>query len=599
MKKLVVIDSGNLQFKSIFAFRNNSAVPVTYTYLSMMFAYLKRIGVTLDDRIIVACDYGNWRKDIDPCLTGDTEVLTENGWKTIKDVVEQEEKIKIATLNNETVEYNIPTKYFKNYYNGKIYHLGGQTSSRIDILTTPEHQNYIANKHNKKFQFIKSKDLSKYPYLFKRDFNYKKTETLKYFSVPSFKSEKIHIDKYNRKHIYIVEYPEKTIPINDWLRLFGWYITEGCISSRKERKIIDKITISQSEKHNPKNCKLIIDMFKRLNISYHPQKRKNNIVSYEILDTQLANYFAQFGKSHYKYIPREFLNTLSNRQCKLLLKYMLKGDGTKRGFNRYVYTTSSIQLANDVQELALKAGFTATLSKKYKNPKTNSEFYFVWIHKIPFVEAKKREIEDWKGFTYDIEIQNHIFYIRRNGKCCWTGNCYKAQRKALRESQEDADFWQEMFREFNEFIPKIEQALPYEFYKIYKREADDIASVAVRYIDADEKVLVSSDADWQMLCTISNTKIFSPYTKKYKIVTNPEAVLAQKINGDKSDNLLEKPQTEEEYNKRKMIVNLLELPEWVEAPIKEAMFKAVPKKLNISKLPFRTMQERLKKLYNL
>jgi hypothetical protein len=176
---------------------------------------------------------------------------------------------------------------------------------------------------------------------------------------------------------------------------------------------------------------------------------------------------------------------------------------------------------------------------------------------------------------------------------------YKQQRKALRESQEDSDFWQEMFREFNEFIPKIEQALPYEFYKIYKREADDIASCATRYIDADEKILVSSDADWEMLCTIPNTKIFSPYTKKYKIVNNPEAVLAQKINGDKSDNLLEKPKTEEEYNKRKMIVNLLELPDWVEAPIKEAMFKAVPKKLNISKLPFRTMQERLKKLYNL
>jgi hypothetical protein len=102
-----------------------------------------------------------------------------------------------------------------------------------------------------------------------------------------------------------------------------------------------------------------------------------------------------------------------------------------------------------------------------------------------------------------------------------------------------------------------------------------------------------------MLCTIPNTKIFSPYTKKYKIVTNPEAILAQKINGDKSDNLLEKPKTEEEYNKRKMIVNLLELPDWVEAPIKEAMFKAAPKKLNISKLPFRTMQERLQKLYNL
>jgi hypothetical protein len=278
---------------------------------------------------------------------------------------------------------------------------------------------------------------------------------------------------------------------------------------------------------------------------------------------------------------------------------MLKGDGHKRGFNNYSYTTSSIQLANDIQELALKAGFTATLSKKYINKITNSEFYFIYIHKIPIVEASKREITNWRGNTYDIEINNHLFYIRRNGKCCWTGNCYKAQRKAFRESKEDSDWWAEMYKEVNEFAIKLEQCLPWNFVKIYKMESDDIASVVVRFIEADEKILVSSDEDWQQLCVIPNVKVFSPYTKKYKIVKNPEKILLKKIKGDVSDNLLTVPKTEAEWEKRKMIVDLISLPQHIEQIIRPVIETLPIKNLYINKIPFYTCREEIRKLYKL
>ena len=65
MSKLVIVDWGNVIHKAIFAFRNNSQVPVSYTILRMIIGYLKRIGVTLEDKIICAEDYGSWRKDID------------------------------------------------------------------------------------------------------------------------------------------------------------------------------------------------------------------------------------------------------------------------------------------------------------------------------------------------------------------------------------------------------------------------------------------------------------------------------------------------------------------------------------------------------
>ena len=176
---------------------------------------------------------------------------------------------------------------------------------------------------------------------------------------------------------------------------------------------------------------------------------------------------------------------------------------------------------------------------------------------------------------------------------------YKAQRKDFRESKEDASWWAEVYGEFNDFIPKLEQCLPWNFVKIYKMEADDVASIAIRYLEAEEKILISSDEDWQMLCVIPNVKVFSPYSKKFKIIKNPEKILLKKIKGDISDNLLEAPKTEGEWQKRKMIVNLIELPQYIEQLIIPVIQSLPLKNLYISKVPFRTCQEELKKLYHL
>jgi len=177
---------------------------------------------------------------------------------------------------------------------------------------------------------------------------------------------------------------------------------------------------------------------------------------------------------------------------------------------------------------------------------------------------------------------------------------YKAQRREFREEKQDADWWKEVYKDFNEFIPKLDIALNWHFIKLYKMESDDIASVAIRYLnDYDEKILISSDEDWMQLCTFPNTKVFSPYSKKFKIVKNPEAILAKKIKGDKSDNLLEEPKTEKEYEIRKMIVNLLELPQYIEQPIKEVLLNLPEKKIYPNKIPFTSCRKAIIDLYKL
>jgi hypothetical protein len=156
------------------------------------------------------------------------------------------------------------------------------------------------------------------------------------------------------------------------------------------------------------------------------------------------------------------------------------------------------------------------------------------------------------------------------------------------------------YAEFKDLYDKLDISLPWQFIKIYKVESDDIASVACRIYPNNEIILVSSDRDWEMLCHFPNVKIFSPITKKYKIVKAPLKVLMDKIHGDISDNLLTVPSSEVEFERRKTIVDLINpLPNYIETPIREKLQSLLPKNLYVNKIPFNTIRQEIKKLYKI
>jgi len=236
---------------------------------------------------------------------------------------------------------------------------------------------------------------------------------------------------------------------------------------------------------------------------------------------------------------------------------------------------------------------------------------------IDILERKIRNKEVWMMYPPSLFLKMCIGYMKKLGVTLddtvivaedygsWRKAedlSYKAQRKAYRESRMSADWWKDMYKTFNELMVTLSACLPWQFIKSYHCESDDVASVAVRFLEADEKILISTDEDWHMLCSIPNVKIFSPYSKKFKIIKSPEAILLKKISkGDKSDNLSPLPEnaTEKEYETRKLIVNLLHLPHYVEEPIIELLFKTVPKNVYLSKIPFRACKQQIKQLYNL
>jgi hypothetical protein len=350
------------------------------------------------------------------CYSPDTDILTEDGWVNIQEFVEKKLYIKVATLNpnNSRVEYHYPTAYFKLPYKGKLLHQKGKL---VDFMVTPNHRIWArpawkksgsGKMNTKTFSLIEA---SKLP---------RRVEYMRYFPYEGEKKEYFTIPSYEKKRKNRVSRPPKTFPMNAWLRVFGIYIAEGCIVNDGRTVVI----CQQDKQKRPIIKRWIEDLGYRVT---------ETPISLQFHDVQVASYLKQFGHAHEKFIPKELKN-LSKEQLRILLEALLFGDGSVRKGKDAYYATISERLANDVQEVALKAGFVSTLrqrkdgifivsiSEKRKTTQPNSG------------DRDNREWVDYEGYVYCIEVSNHIIYVRRNGKPHWNGNCYYGNPTVQSES---------------------------------------------------------------------------------------------------------------------------------------------------------------------
>jgi len=180
---------------------------------------------------------------------------------------------------------------------------------------------------------------------------------------------------------------------------------------------------------------------------------------------------------------------------------------------------------------------------------------------------------------------------------------YKADRKGKREQQTDID-WTEVFNSFDELLDTLKVTSPFHIVKVDKMEADDIIAVGCRTFKDNECVIVSYDQDYEQLCALENVKIFSPIKKfkgkkgAYKQVKSPYAILAKKIEKEASDNLVNPILNEEDFEIRKTIVSLLELPDFVELPIQNKLTNLEEKEYDLNEFPFDSLRNRFRDIYN-
>jgi len=341
------------------------------------------------------------------CYTPDTEVLTERGWINLKDFVEKRLNLKVATLNPKTdkVEYYYPLAYVKLLHKGKIVHFSGKF---YDLKVTPEHRMWYKTRWDSRWRFGIASEIPSIA-KFRRDFPYQGQEQ-KYFILPEYSREWTGGNGAKRRFYK----PPRKIPMDDWLRFFGIYIAEGSLRGT------NTIVISQQ---NSKNVETIKSWIESLGYKAYYTGRE-----FLIYDVQLYSYLKQFGHAEDKFIPSE-LKTLSKRQLRILFDTLMLGDGYERE-----YGTTSKRLADDFQEIALKIGYTASVTQN------NQGLYTVYLGHTSEAQFRTKNFEDYEGYVYCLIVSNHLLYVRRNGKALWSGNCYYGKSDAMTTSNGDNTF---------------------------------------------------------------------------------------------------------------------------------------------------------------
>jgi replicative DNA helicase Mcm len=236
--------------------------------------------------------------------------------------------------------------------------------------------------------------------------------------------------------------------MDDWLEFLGYWIADGCLTVKKRTKK----TILTCQKD--RKVRRYGDVLSRL--GFNPKRNNNDFVVYNLtLWEHLLD--LNIGAGH-KYLP-DYVWNLSERQSRILLNAMVFGDGNA-GSNQacVMYYTSSTRLADDVMRLALHCGWAG--NKIFRKPAgtewnidrsgvTNFDSWYVTIVKnklTPQVNqtqnGQSERIIEYSGSVHCIEVPNHVFYVRQNGKGVWSGNSTTAQKSTIGSmmNQEDMPF---------------------------------------------------------------------------------------------------------------------------------------------------------------
>lgn len=345
------------------------------------------------------------------CLTEDHDVLTQNGWKSIRDITKEDS---VCTLNEkEEIVYSNPTELYEfECANENLYHIQSQ---QIDLLTTLTHKMYIKKRDAKIFSLVEAKDI-----IGKR-VQYKK-------------------DGMNVNPDYQCMLGTTKLNMDAFLEWFGYWISDGWVSLGTDYRIEVCLCLEKDRER-------FTELSSAMGYNVYSNTDRTKLF---ISNKQLATYLHTYSVGAIRKSLPKWVWDLSERQTRILLKGLIAGDGTvmKNGVERFY--TSSVILSDQFQQLCLHAGWSANKKKIYdagtkfiikgKHTQANADYWGLTINKHKnnpmvnhgHVHQQKIQSEGLIPFTgkvYCIQVPSHIFYVRRNGKPVWTGNSNRHGQK--------------------------------------------------------------------------------------------------------------------------------------------------------------------------
>ncbi len=367
------------------------------------------------------------------CYDAETEVLTEGGWKRWPDVDGSET---FATVNPDTgcLEYQPATEHFVGDYDGAMRRV---RSEQVDLLVTPNHRMWV------KAHDTQANRRGEEPYrirlaseIFGRQMAYQKTakwsgQESGTVSIPGTKRVyQVRDGATNTTRHYV----GSEFPLKEFARFLGHWLAEGSLNGHQ-------IVLAQNR---GERLEQMADNVRAMGLStYVPATGHGSIRTQNVA---LRDSLASCGtRAHEKRVPR-YVHQWGPSILRVFLEAYADGDGSRRrDCDHTVIYTASPLMADDLQVLAIKAGWSANVriddrtglervmpnGQRFRNARP---YYIVSLVKTrthPLVNhggAKSDSWEHYKGKVYCVKVDNGLLFVRRNGKPVVSGNTHELVR---------------------------------------------------------------------------------------------------------------------------------------------------------------------------
>ena len=426
------------------------------------------------------------------CHSADTECLTKAGWKTHDALTTADE---IATWNHagQRVEYHKPTRVVRYQHDGEMHHW--RTRS-VDVLVTPDHRMWTQTQFRDEFHIRRSYELAgkKLQQRWRATGGGYDPRGVDYVDIPAG-----NYLTHKRKAQPL------RVPVCDFAEYLGYWLAEGSAEAGGGEGHGYEISICQNAGEKADVMKAAAQ---RLGVEVGNRTdarafRAVPLKTFHFRHKGLAEWLrdhAGLGAKNKRIPPCAFEWPAAAQ--KRLLDAMLLGDGTAKParsrsdaeYSDQYYATSSKRLADDVQKLCIQLGLRSSV-RLVEQPTGHDPVFAVGISSKQhvFVSTSRTgksvglssplTIESYSGIAWCVEVENSLFFTRRNGKVALHGNTIDA-----------SDF---LFKK-NVILPRLELLRAYMQERLIPEYDDRLLIDFVSPVLADQefKLKVGLAAPW-------------------------------------------------------------------------------------------------------
>jgi thymidylate synthase ThyX len=377
------------------------------------------------------------------CYDDETDVLTTEGWKPWP---KEDGKEIFGTLNPATgdLEYQSATEVFHAEYEGPMYRV---RSEQVDLLVTPNHRMWVQRHDTQKAKRGEQPFGVEYAenILHKRVMYQKSARwngvTPERVLIPA--TERVWERSDNSVHCTRT-YPGLSFPAEPFARFLGYYLAEGSVNGH---------VIALAQNRGPVLDRMA-DTIRAMGLRAYLPETGHGCVRTQCLP--LRDLLAALGHAHEKRVP-ELVQRWAPETIRVFLEAMIEGDGTTHisSGHRVIYT-SSPEMADDLQVLAIKAGWSANVrvddrtglervmpnGQRFRNLRPCYVVSILTRRLTPLVNHNRHTapnrylnedgyndgMESYAGKIHCVKVPNGLLFVRRNGKPCVSGNTHELVR---------------------------------------------------------------------------------------------------------------------------------------------------------------------------